>query len=132
MVAEILLFCFENPGTSTIFANIFYLQAVENRLCISIKTVEWLFFCKLEKLQVLGVEKSGGATELNVTSFEAFVTIYLSITIINYTKYLIIKLSLLKKCSKNYYPIFDRLCGRVHVCQMSKSKIAGRSFSVKK
>jgi hypothetical protein len=31
MVAEILLFCFENPGTSTIYVNIFYLQAVENR-----------------------------------------------------------------------------------------------------
>jgi hypothetical protein len=37
---------------------------------------------------------TGGLTESNVRSFEAFLTIYLSI---NYTKYLIITLSLLKK-----------------------------------
>jgi hypothetical protein len=55
----------------------------------------------------------GGSIESNVRSFELFVTIYLSITSINYTKYLIIKLSLLKKGSKevkkrNYYLIFNR------------------------
>jgi hypothetical protein len=58
------------------------------------------FLSGVEILQVLEVEVStGGSTELNVGSFEAFVAIYLSITIIiiNYTKYLIIKLSLLKK-----------------------------------
>jgi hypothetical protein len=43
---------------------------------------------------------TGGSIESNVRLFEAFVTIYLSITIINYTKYLIIKLSLLKKAQK--------------------------------
>jgi hypothetical protein len=37
---------------------------------------------------------TGGLTESNVRSFEAFLTIYLSI---NYTKYLIITLSLLKR-----------------------------------
>jgi hypothetical protein len=44
-----------------------------------------------------------GSTESNVRSFETFVTIYLSITvIINYTKYLIIKLSAIKiKSLKN-------------------------------
>jgi hypothetical protein len=36
----------------------------------------------------------------SIDSFEAFVTIYLSITMINYTKDLIIKLFLLKKASK--------------------------------
>jgi hypothetical protein len=51
-------------------------------LCISIGTAEvTLFFVSgVEMLQVLGVEVStGGSTESNVRSFEAFVTIYLSI-----------------------------------------------------
>jgi hypothetical protein len=38
---------------------------------------------------------AGGSTESNVRSFEALLTVYLSIP--NYTKCLIIKLSLLKK-----------------------------------
>jgi hypothetical protein len=54
----------------------------------------------------------GGTIESNVRSFELFVTIYLSITSINYTKYLIIK-KCKKKASKevkkrNYYLIFNR------------------------
>jgi hypothetical protein len=50
-------------------------------LCISIETVEVAFFVTvLETLQILGVEMStGGSTESNVGSFEAFLTIYLSI-----------------------------------------------------
>jgi hypothetical protein len=60
--------------------------------------MEAFFVSEVEILQVLGLEVStGGLTESSVRSFEAFVTIYLSITIINYTKYVIIKLSLLKK-----------------------------------
>jgi hypothetical protein len=49
---------------------------------IQIKTVKVAFFLSgVEVLQVIGVEVSiGGSTESNVTSFEAFVTIYLSIT----------------------------------------------------
>jgi hypothetical protein len=44
------------------------------------------------RVVVLGVEVSiGGSTESNVMSFEAFFFLF-----INYTKYLIIKLSLLK------------------------------------
>jgi hypothetical protein len=64
-------------------------------LCISIETVKAAFFLSgVEVFQVLGVEVSrGGSTESNVRSFEAFVNIYSSITIINYTKYFIIKLS---------------------------------------
>jgi hypothetical protein len=44
-------------------------------------TVEVAFFVtELETLQILGVEMStGGSTELNVRSFEAFLTVYLSI-----------------------------------------------------
>jgi hypothetical protein len=39
------------------------------------------FLSEVEVLQVLGVEVSGGGSnESNVRSFEAFVTIYLSIT----------------------------------------------------
>jgi hypothetical protein len=41
---------------------------------------------------------TGGSTQSNVRYFEAFLTIYLSIH--SYTKYLIIKLSLLKEASK--------------------------------
>jgi hypothetical protein len=50
-------------------------------LCISMATVEVAFFVtELETLQILGVEMStGGSTELNVRSFEAFLTVYLSI-----------------------------------------------------
>jgi hypothetical protein len=49
---------------------------------------------ELETLQVLGVEMSkGGSTESNVKSYEVFLTIY--------TKYLINKLSLLKKSVKS-------------------------------
>jgi hypothetical protein len=50
-------------------------------LCISIETVEVVFFVTgLETLQILGVEMStGGSTQSNVRSFEAFLTIYLSI-----------------------------------------------------
>jgi hypothetical protein len=71
-------------------------------LRISIEQVKVAFFLSgVEVLQVLGVKMSrGGSIESNVRSFELFVTIYLSITSINYTKYLIIKLSLLKKASK--------------------------------
>jgi hypothetical protein len=66
-------------------------------LCISIETIEVDFFVtRLKTIQVLVVEMfTGGSTESNVRSFEAFLTIYLSI--IKYTIYLIIKLSLLKK-----------------------------------
>jgi hypothetical protein len=46
-------------------------------LCISIETVEVAFFTGLETLQILGVEMSTG--ESNVRSFEAFITIYISI-----------------------------------------------------
>jgi hypothetical protein len=71
------------------------------RLCISIGTIEVAFFfvTGLETLQTLGVEMStgaGGSTESNVTSFVAFLTIYLSII----TQYFIIKLSLIKKAPK--------------------------------
>jgi hypothetical protein len=47
-----------------------------------IETVKVDFFLSgVEILQVIGVEVSiGDSTESNVTSFEAFVTIYLSIT----------------------------------------------------
>jgi hypothetical protein len=47
--------------------------------CICIKTVEVGFFVtRLDTLQILGVEMStGGSTESNVRSFEAFLTIYL-------------------------------------------------------
>jgi hypothetical protein len=50
-------------------------------LCITIETVEGAFFVTgLETLQVLGVEMfRSGSTESNVRSFEAFLTIYLSI-----------------------------------------------------
>jgi hypothetical protein len=50
-------------------------------LCISIKTVEVAFFVTgLETLQILGGEMfTGGSTQPNVRSFEAFLTIYLSI-----------------------------------------------------
>jgi hypothetical protein len=48
----------------------------------STETVKMVFFLsEVEVLQVLGVEVSGGGSnESNVRSFEAFVTIYLSIT----------------------------------------------------
>jgi hypothetical protein len=46
-------------------------------LCISIKMV---FVTGLETLQILGGEMfTGGSTQPNVRSFEAFLTIYLSI-----------------------------------------------------
>jgi hypothetical protein len=50
-------------------------------LCISIEAVEVAFFVTgLETLQVLEVEMStGGSTDSNVRSFEAILTIYLSI-----------------------------------------------------
>jgi hypothetical protein len=50
-------------------------------LCISKETVEVAFFVNgFETLQILGVEIStGDSTESNVRSFEAFLTIYLSI-----------------------------------------------------
>jgi hypothetical protein len=57
--------------------NEFYLQAVENRDFVYLHRdgSSVIFF------QVLEVEVSiGGSTESNVKSFEAFVTIYLSIT----------------------------------------------------
>jgi hypothetical protein len=83
--------------------NCIYLQAVENRALMYVyrnfETVEVVFFfvTGLETLQVLGVEMStGGSTESNVRSFEAFLTIYLSIII----THLIITLFLLKKNSK--------------------------------
>jgi hypothetical protein len=68
-------------------------------LLSSREMVKWHFFLSgVEILRVLGIEVStNGSTKSNVGSFEAFVTIYLSITIINCTKYLIIKLSLLTK-----------------------------------
>jgi hypothetical protein len=64
-------------------------------LCISIETLKVAFFVKgVEILQVLGVEVStGGSTESNVRSFEALLTDYLSITIVNYTKYLMMSIS---------------------------------------
>jgi hypothetical protein len=70
-------------------------------LYISEETIEVAFFVKgLEILQIQGVEMStGGSTESNVRSFEAFLMIYLFNN--NYTKYLIIKLSLLKKPLKS-------------------------------
>jgi hypothetical protein len=41
------------------------------------------FYYEVETFQILGVEMStGGSTELNVRSFEAFLAIYLSIGII--------------------------------------------------
>jgi hypothetical protein len=82
--------------------NFIFKQSKIALLCISIETLKVAFFVKkVEILQVLGVKVStGGSTELNVRSFEALVTIYLSITIVNYTKYLIIKLSPLKKSLK--------------------------------
>jgi hypothetical protein len=52
-------------------------------LCISIETVEVAFFFVngLETLQILRGEMfTGGSTESNVRSFEAFLTIYLAIT----------------------------------------------------
>jgi hypothetical protein len=62
-------------------------------LCISIETVEVAFFVTgLETLQIQGVKIStGGSTALNIRSFEAFLTIYLSIATRN--MYLIIKAS---------------------------------------
>jgi hypothetical protein len=50
-------------------------------LYISIETVKVFFFAtEFETLQILGIEMStGGSTESNVRSFEAFFTIYLSI-----------------------------------------------------
>jgi hypothetical protein len=50
-------------------------------LGISIETVKMAFFVSgVEILQVLGVEVfTGGSTESNVRSFQAFVTIYLTI-----------------------------------------------------
>jgi hypothetical protein len=59
-----------------------YLQAVEIApSCISIEMVEVIFFVtELAILQFLGVVMStGGWTKSNVRSFEAFLTIYLSI-----------------------------------------------------
>jgi hypothetical protein len=49
-------------------------------LCISIETVRVAFFVTgLETLQILGVEMStGGSTESDVRSSEAFLMIYLS------------------------------------------------------
>jgi hypothetical protein len=51
-------------------------------LCISIETVKAAFFSERSRnTSSLGVKVStGGSTESNVRSFEAFVTIYLSIT----------------------------------------------------
>jgi hypothetical protein len=52
-------------------------------LCISVEMIDVaLFFVSgVEELQILGVDVSTGcSTESNVRSFEAFVTIYLSIT----------------------------------------------------
>jgi hypothetical protein len=51
-------------------------------MCISIETVKVAFFLSgVEVVQVLEVEVSiGGPTKSNVKSFEAFITIYLSIT----------------------------------------------------
>jgi hypothetical protein len=52
-------------------------------LCVSLqKRLKWISFVSgVEIFQVLGVEVSiGGSTESNVRLFEAFVTIYLSIT----------------------------------------------------
>jgi hypothetical protein len=48
---------------------------------VSIQTVEVaLFVTGVETLQILGVEMStGGSTESNVRSFEAFLTTYLSL-----------------------------------------------------
>jgi hypothetical protein len=64
-------------------------------LCISRETAKVaVFLSAVEIRQVLGIEvPTGGSTESNAKSFEVFVTIYLSITIFNYTKYLLIKLS---------------------------------------
>jgi hypothetical protein len=55
-------------------------------LCISIEMVEVAFFVTgLETLQIQAFEMStGGSTESNVSSFEVFLTIYLS-TITQYS-----------------------------------------------
>jgi hypothetical protein len=61
--------------------NKFFKQSKIASLCISIETVEVTFFVTgLETLQILGVEvTTGGSTESNVRSFEAFLTICLLI-----------------------------------------------------
>jgi hypothetical protein len=58
-----------------------FMRSTIEPLCISIETVEVAFFVTgLETLQILGGEMStGGSTQSNVRSFEAFLTIYLSI-----------------------------------------------------
>jgi hypothetical protein len=53
----------------------FYFQAVENRTSVYLCRNGWSGF-----FFVTGLEMSTGSAELRVWSFEAFVTIYLSIT----------------------------------------------------
>jgi hypothetical protein len=72
-------------NTKSVWASCIDTEKIEKILmvnffsCICIKTVEVGFFVtRLDTLQILGVEMStGGSTESNVRSFEAFLTIYL-------------------------------------------------------
>jgi hypothetical protein len=80
----------------------------------------------------------GDSTESNIRSSEAFVMIYLSITMISYTKYLIIELSLLKKASKkrnyeiiNQYLTNPLCCNTSRLCAwMSDVKIRNYKMAI--
>jgi hypothetical protein len=80
---------------------LFYLQTVENRACVYLYRNGWFgffFVTGLEILQILGVEMS--TRRLDRVKCKVIWIISYDLFINNYTKYLIIKLYLLKKNSK--------------------------------